>query len=448
MSANQTAVEARVISKVRPKAILVLGLAGLVYVLAALERISPPVVALDIRASLNIGPDDMGLMFSATFITYALMQPLAGFGADRFGPKRCLMICVALLGLASIWFSQSGSLLSATMARALVGVAAGFAFVPAVRLAANWLPDKYFGMASTCILAASALSNFMAGSPLAMTADTFGWRWSFLMLGVAALALLILVWWIISDRPTPNSAGQDSRGSDTESSANPEKSGAICENADLGFFQAARQVLSTPIFWLISLVYSGTDLLYDTFTGLWAGPFLMEVHGLSSVSAGNMLSMAAIGFLVGGPLLVMLGDRWGSYSNVIICLALGNVAITCFIIWGPEDAAPWMLYLLCLVAPLGVHGTGLLFAIGKSFFPENVCGTVIGFLNLMPFMFGAVMQSVIGRVLAYVQTSPAYQDLGAQVHYGQAFKPVLAWAVLTVAAAFWLKKRSAATIYK
>lgn len=443
MSVNQ-AVEASVISKVSSRALFVLSLAGLVYVMAALGRISPPVVALDIRASLGIGPDEMGLMFSATFITYALMQPLAGFSADRFGPRRCLMICLALLAVASIWFSQSTSLLSAAMARALVGLAAGFAFVPAVRLAANWLPDRYFGMASTCILAASALSNFLAGSPLALTAERFGWRWSFMMLGFMAVGLLILVWWIIADRPQVT--GEFKSAAPDESAA--AKPNLVCDNANLGFFQAAKQVLSAPIFWLISLVYSGTDLLYDTFTGLWAGPFLMEVHGLSSVSAGNMLSMAAIGFLVGGPLLVMLGDRWKSYSNVIICLALGNVAITSFIIWGPAEAAPWMLYLLCLLAPLGVHGTGLLFAIGKSFFPENVCGTVIGFLNLMPFMFGAIMQSVIGRVLAYMQTSPVYQDLGAQVHYGQAFKPVLAWGLLTVAAAFWLKKKSAATIYK
>jgi sugar phosphate permease len=125
------------LSKVRPKAVLALALAGCVYILAALGRISPPVVALDIRASLGIGPDDMGLMFSATFISYAIMQPLAGFGADRFGPKRCLLLCLGLLALASIWFSRTDTLFSAFLARALVGIAAGFAFVPAVRLAAN-----------------------------------------------------------------------------------------------------------------------------------------------------------------------------------------------------------------------------------------------------------------------------------------------------------------------
>lgn len=437
LTVNQETIAQGSASRVRPKAIMVLGLACVVYILAALERISPPVVALDIRASLGIGPDEMGLMFSATFFAYALMQPFAGFSADRFGPKRCLVACLILLALASIWFSRSGSLFSAAAARALVGLAAGFAFVPAVRLSANWLPERYFGMASTCILAASALSNFLAGSPLARVAGKFGWRWSFLMMGFVAAALLVLVWWIISDRPA-----DDGRAGDAL--ADGPRTGA----KELGFLQATKQVLRTPIFWLISLVYSGTDLLYDTFTGLWAGPFLIEGYGLSSVSAGNMLSMAAIGFLIGGPLMVMLGDRWKSYSSVIICLALCNVAITSFIIWGPDDAAPWMLYLLCLLGPMGVHATGLIFAIGKSFFPENVTGTVIGFLNLMPFTVGAIMQRVIGSVLAHVQASPAYLGLGAHAHYGQAFKPVLGWAIITVAAAVWLKRKSSVTIFK
>lgn len=341
--------------------------------------------------------------------------------------------------------------MSATMARSLVGFAAGFAFVPAVRLASNWLPDRYFGMASTCILAGSALSNFMAGSPLARISTSFGWRWSFMGLGLMLMGLLFLVWWIISDRPEKSfieEAGHRvGRGDGIIMEDNSPGNGQG-GTGELGFLKATKLVLGTPIFWLISLVYSGTDLLYDTFTGLWAGPYLMEVYGLSSIDAGNMLSLAAFGFLVGGPLVVMLGDRWGSYSNVIICLALGNVGITSFIIWGPGVADRWMLYVLCLVAPLAVHGTGLLFAIGKSFFPENVTGTVIGFLNLMPFMFGAFMQSVIGRLLALAKKNPLYADLGASFHYGQAFKPVLVWGILAVLAAFWLRKRSQVTIFK
>lgn len=414
-------------TRVSGRAIIVLIIAGLVYVIAALERISPPVVALDIRVALGLGPDDLGMMFSATFIAYALTQPIAGFGADRFGPKRCLTISAIMIGVASIMFAYSQSFWPAALARGLVGFSAGFAFVPAVRLAANWLPPRYLAMASTCILAASALSNFLAGSPLARTANIFGWRWAFLVLGLAAIALGVLVLLVVSDRPGKQ-VYENQEAADQ------------AQSQEVNFFTAAKMVLSHPMFWLMSMVYAGTDMLYDTYTGLWAGPYLMEAHALSSVDAGNMLSVASIGFLIGGPLLVLFGDRWGSYTKVLICLALGNAAITAFIIWGPADAAPWMLYLLCLVAPLGVHGTGLLFAIGRGFFPENVTGTVIGFLNLMPFMAGALMQNIIGRVLASVQTDPVTANLSAHYHYGQAFKPVLFWCILTVLAALWLHR--------
>jgi hypothetical protein len=66
----------------------------------------------------------------------------------------------------------------------------------------------------------------------------------------------------------------------------------------------------------------------------------------------------------------------------------------------------------------------------------------------MPFVFGAFMQGVIGRVLASAKKNPAYSGLGASAHYGQAFKPVLAWAILTVFTAIWLKTISKKTVFK
>gem|GEM_PF-7057471 len=420
------------LAKVTPRALMVLSLAGLVYVFAALERISPPVVALDIMNALGLKPDDLSLMFSLTFIAYALTQPIAGFGADWIGPKRCLLAATIFLGGASIWFSYSQSLWSAALARALVGLAAGFVFVPAVRLAANWLPPRHFAMASSCILAASALSNFLAGSPLARSADRFGWRWSFFALGLAGLALSGLVLALIADHPRPGPGHPQEHPQEL-----PQKRPAKTPH----FWPSARQIFSHPMFWLISLVYTGTDLLYDTFTGLWAGPYLIEAHGLSAVAAGDILSTASLGFLVGGPLVVFWGNRWGSYSKVLICLTLGNIGLTSFIIWGPAQSPPWMLYLLCLAAPLGVHGTGLIFALSKNYFPENITGTLIGFLNLMPFLAGALMQNIVGFILARLQADPLTGALTAHEQYAQAFIPVLFWSFLTFMASVWLHSK-------
>lgn len=423
------------ITKVTPRALAVLALAGLVYVFAVLGRISPPVVALDIMGTLNLRPDDMSLMFSLTFIAYALTQPIAGFGADRIGPKRCLLAAAMLLGAGSIWFSYSQSFWPAAVARALVGLGAGFALVPAVRLAANWVPARHFSMASTCILAVSALANFLAGSPLARAAERFGWRWSFLFLGLAGLVLAGLVMAVIADRPRSDPSPSDRSDRPQGPPARP------ATTSPLSFGASAKLVLSHPMFWLLGLVYTGTDLLYETFTGLWAGPYLIEAHGLSVITAGDMLSTASLGLLVGGPLLVWWANRWGSYSKVLICVILGNIGITAFIIWGPSRAAPWMLYLLCLAAPLGMHATALLFSLGKGFFPENVTGTVIGFLNVTPFLSGALMQNVVGFILTRQQGDPLTESLSAHEHYARAFIPVLFWSILTCMAAIWLHRR-------
>ena len=411
--------------KITARAVAVMVIAAMVYMFAAFQYISPPVVALGISQSLGLGPDDMGLMFSATFIAYALMQPLAGFGADRFGPRRCLMFSTALTAVASIWFSRAGSLGSAATARALVGLAAGFAFVPTIRLAANWLPVRHFGMASSLVVAASALSSFLAGAPLAFFAGGFGWRWSFMMLGLISAGLCLIVWRVVKDRPA---------------SARPAAAGAGSPGSNFG--SAAKIVLTNPVFWLMSLVYCGVDLIYQVFTGLWAGPYLIEGYGLSMAEAGSMLSTASVGLLFGGPLMILLANAWKSYTKMIITLAAFNVGLAAFLVWGPADAPLWMIRLLCLAAPVGAQGTALFFAVGRRIFPEQIVGTMTGFLNMVPFLFGAAMQSLTGRMLAGIRADHVYQDLGAHFQYSLAFKPILYCVLASLAAGFWLHAKA------
>ncbi len=409
------------------RTLLVMAAAALVYTLAVVQRMSPPVVALDIMNDLGLNPDHLSLLFATTMVTYGLMQPVAGFWADRFGPRRCLTAAALVLGLGSLVFSLAGGLGLGLPSRALVGLAAGVALMPCLKLAGHWYSPRRFGLACSCILGAGALGNFICGRPLAVTAAESGWRWAFTALGVVGLVLGLAVFWIVRDRPPlPPEDGPTALPPDEPP-------------PQLSFLRTALTVVREPEFWLLGFLYACTDMLYATFTGLWAGPYLMEVQRLGEVTVGNMLSISAVGLLAGPPLWVLLATAWKSYAKVLLTITLLNVLFALVLVWGPDTLGAPTLYLLCLAAPTGAQVAGLIFVLTRGLFPQHLSASAMGLMNVFPIIIGAAMQQVIGAVLTRGGTA-APETLPRDL-YGQAFLPLLVCMVVSVPLALWQVRR-------
>ncbi|MDL2259571.1 MFS transporter [Deltaproteobacteria bacterium OttesenSCG-928-K17] len=292
---------------------VVVATAATIYILAATQRLSPPVVALEIMNDLSLNTSNMSLMFAMTMITYAVMQPVVGFWSDCFGPRRCLLTAALVLGLGSLAFSMADGLALGMASRTMVGLAAGMALMPCMKLAGNWFDPKSFRLASALIISSAALANFAVGRPLAVASDNFGWRASFVALGLIGLLLALAVFAIVRDHPPRTDEN-------IPAEPGPKPSGQ-------SFFKNAVIIVKTPAFWLLGLLYALTDMPYGAFTGLWAGPYLIEVHGASEVLVGNMLSVSAVGFLIGPPILIILANRLNSLITVLFGICIINILI-------------------------------------------------------------------------------------------------------------------------
>ena len=126
----------------------------------------------------------------------------------------------------------------------------------------------------------------LSSSPLAFAVEHWGWRAGFWISAgfgvVVALAVYALV---------PNQAA-----------AHADRSSPLSQMASV-----LRIGLSRPLRGLIAiaLVSLAASLVLR---GLWAGPWLMQVKGLSRIEAGNELGLFTIALIV-GPLLVGVFDR-------------------------------------------------------------------------------------------------------------------------------------------
>ncbi len=138
-----------------------------------------------------------------------------------------------------------------------------------------------------------------------------------------------------------------------------------------------------------------------SFFALWAGPYLIDTYNLSKSSAGNVLSMIAVGMVFGSPLLGYLSDRVLTSRKKVLVGASGiNVLVWCFMIVFYQDfSLPALFGVFFLMGITTSSIVVIVFTVVKELFPLEMAGTAIGTANLFSFFGGVIFQPLIGYVL-------------------------------------------------
>ncbi|MFP4446327.1 MAG: MFS transporter, partial [Desulfosudaceae bacterium] len=144
--------------------------------------------------------------------------------------------------------------------------------------------------------------------------------------------------------------------------------------------------------------------------GLWAGPYLMHVYGMSRAEAGAILSMIAWGMIIGSPLMGYLSDRLlrSRKKPFIFCATFLSAEMLFFYLYPAGLPSP-VLYILFFVFALAASAIVIVgFTTAKELFPVSMAGTSVGAVNLFPFVGGAVYMPLLGWILdAWPLTPPS-----------------------------------------
>lgn len=359
------------------------------YILVYFHRLCPAVVAEDMRRDLEAGGGLLGLLGSAYFYPYALMQIPAGLLSDSWGPRKTitLFFCVAFIG--SVVLGAAPNVYVAIAGRTLVGIGVAMLFVPTLKVLAEWFRIKEFAMMTGILMAMGGIGSYTAAAPLAYISTWIGWRQSFVLVGAFTLVLGGLVWAFVRDRPS--AMGWPSPAAD--SSSGP------AEPISLG--NGIRKVLSEPRFWPLASWFFFTCAIFFSFIGLWGGPYLMQVYGLTKAQAGHILSLAAMGMIAGSPLLSWLSNQvFKGRKPVLIMASIFMVTVTGILYLFTSRIPLPFYYLICLI--VGIFSGAIVtigFTTNKELFPVSIAGTATGLVNFFPFAGGAVFQVVLGVVL-------------------------------------------------
>lgn len=238
------------------------------------------------------------------------------------------------------------------------------------------------------LMAMGGIGTLTAATPLALVSTWIGWRLSFVVVGIATSALAILVWLFVRDRPADLGWPSPSEQSGTSPQA-------------VGLMEGMKKVLAYPRFWPVAIWFFFDCAVFFSFGGLWGGPYLMQVYGLTKAQTGQILSMLAIGMIAGSPMLSVLSNRvFQGRKPVLVLSSFVLLCLTALLAFYTDGLPIAGLYLICL--GLGIFSSAVVvigFTTTKELFPVQIAGTSTGLVNIFPFAGGAIFQPLLGYVL-------------------------------------------------
>ncbi len=363
------------------------------YLLVYFHRLSMSVVADDLARDFQTTASVIGLLGSLYFYSYAAMQIPAGLLADSWGPRKTVSLFLLVATAGSIIFGLSPNISVAFIGRAMVGLGVSMVFIPTMKILSQWFRAREFAFMTGILNAVGGCGVLVATWVLALAGELIGWRLSFQFIGFITFLIVILAWIIVRDRP-------EEKGwpSLAEIDGLKEVSPQVEE---IPLWQGVRRVVTEKYFWPVAVWFFFDCGLFFGFGGLWAGPYLQHVYGLTKNETGAVLSMIAWGMIFGSPILGLLSDRIFKSRKKIIRAATFVLAIDMAVLLILPDGLPRpVLYLVFLVLSVCASSIVVIsFTTTKELFPVEIAGTSTGMVNIFPFLGGAVFMPLLGRIL-------------------------------------------------
>jgi len=329
---------------------------------------------------------EISLVFSLTALLYFSLGALSGSLADRFGPRRIIAVGGLLVGLGLLLAATTHSLWQVYITYSLgVGLGVGAAYVPAVGAVQRWF-IRQRGLASGLAVSGIGLGTLIMPPVAAALIAWVGWRWTYTLLGIAALFIMIPAAGLIERSPEDRGLTPDG----DPPIAN--KSPAATAEATPG------EALRSSTFWWLYFAMVTTSLgLFIPFVHIV--PYATD-HGISEFAAAFILGAIGAGSTLGRLALGGTADRLGRRQGLAAALLL----MAAMQLWWLMSVNLWSLLVFAFCFGTGYGGfVALIPALTADYFGVRQAGAIIGLLYT-----GIGIGSFLGPILAGVAFDLSY----------------------------------------
>ncbi len=357
------------------------GIPALLFLIAFAHRVAPGIIASDLMQAFNATGTIVGLLSSTYFYAYAGLMIPAGLMIDAFGVRRVVAAGGAVMGLGTLAMGMASSQSLLFAGRFAVGLGATVTFIGALKIAATWFPPSHFGTLSAITATVGVLGSLIGTYPLAGLVALTGWRRAFWLIGLGTVALALLCFAVVRDRP---------HGSSEAAPPLPTLSDVLA-----GMVAVLGNPHTWPPFLAFFCLYAAVGNVM-----LWVVPYLRDVYGLPTTQAALYATATSCALLFSAPLTGFLSDRVVKRRKLPYTVLTGCSFALWLLFVGTLGALPlWGVYALFFA--MGVVGGAfvLTWPLGREVNPPHLAGIAVAVVNLGGFLGAALTQGPLGAVL-------------------------------------------------
>ncbi len=318
-----------------------------------------------IASDLGLSDTQKGLMTALPLLSGAILRPIMGVAADRFGGRRAGLtgMTLTLVGLAIAWmFANHFSTL--VLAGLLLGIA-GASFAVAMPMVSRWYPPRHQGLALG-IAGAGNGGTVIAAMFAPRLAEAWGWHAVFgiAMLPILAALAVFALWGREAPDPHPRRT----------------------------FRELALVIRERDAAWFC-LFYAVT---FGGFVGLasYLSVFYHDEFGVDRVSAGDLTAACVLAASVARPAGGFIADRVGG-ARVLIAVFAVVAAIMSLMSHVPPLATTVGLLFAGMVA-MGI-GNGAVFQLIGRRFGDRI-GSITGMVGACGGLGGFFLPLIVGTM--------------------------------------------------
>jgi len=366
---------------------------------AFLDRVNISIAGKSLAAEYHLSNVQLGWVFSAFLIGYALFQTPGGRLADQLGPRRVLAAGVVWWGVftaltAAVPATISGALVLFVAIRFLLGAGEAVVYPASNQFVARWIPENERGLANGWIFAGVGAGAGLSPPLITFIMVHYGWRasfWACAVIGLVAGA----VWYVISrDSPAEHKSVSPAELELIQSGL------TLKTKEPIGTSRALlpwKSVVTSKEVLAVTLSYFSFGYVAWIFFS-WFYIYLAQVRGLNLKASAFYAMLPFIAMATCCPLGGVISDRLtrsrGARTGRCVFAAVVIAIAAVFLALGSEVESARLASIVL------AGGAGALYLAQSSFWSVTAhiagasSGSVSGFMNMGAQIGGAVTASL------------------------------------------------------
>ncbi len=362
---------------------LILALLFAISIVTYIDRVNISVTARQMMPALGLTDQQMGFIFSAFVIGYALFQVPGGRLGDRWGVRIVLTLALLWWSCFTAWTAMVpasaladffGIVIALGLVRFLLGVGEAAALPNFNRAVTDWLPPHERGLGIGIAIGGIGIGSAITPPVTAWIMVNYGWQAAFYVSAGLGIGLAMIWWLLARDRPLDHPWIAKERSVAVTGNASA-KSSSIPWTA----------FRKTPTVWWLVISYGCLGYVAYIYMS-WFYLYLVNVRGFDTLRGGFFAATPFLAMLLACPLGGWVTDRLAIRQGITQGRRLvgigGMVLAACSIAVGALMEFPYLA-----IASQSLGAGWLYFTVGAywsstSDLSKTHAGSLSGLMNM------------------------------------------------------------------